>query len=164
MISEKMHELMINQINVELYSSYLYLSMSAYFESKNLRGLANWMRKQSDEEREHAMKFYDYLITIGKRVTLKEISEPKIEWSSILEVWKDTLNHEKKVTDMINTIMKQAVDEKDFASINFLNWFIDEQVEEVTQVEEIIAKFEMIGDSNQGLYLLDKELGSRAEE
>jgi len=163
MISNKIYELMLNQINAELSASYLYLSMSTYFEANNLRGLAKWMKMQSEEEREHAMKFYDYLVTVGKRVVLKAVPEPKSEWSSIMEVWQDTLNHEKKVTDMINTIMKQAVEEKDFASMNFLNWFIDEQVEEVAAVEDIIAKFEMIGDSKQGLYFLDKELGSRTE-
>lgn len=164
MISDKIYELMLNQINAELSASYLYLSMSTYFEEKNLRGLAKWMRHQSEEEREHAMKFYDYLITVGKRVVLKAIADPKTEWSSIMEVWQDTLNHEKKVTTMINNIMKQAIEDNDYASINFLNWFIDEQVEEVTTVEEIIAKFEMIGDSKQGLYLLDKELGERKED
>jgi ferritin len=164
MISNKTYELMLNQVNAELNASYLYLSMSSYFEEKNLRGLAKWMKKQSEEEYEHAMKFYNYLVTVGKRVILKTINEPKSEWNSIMEVWQDTLNHEKKVTDMINTIMKQAIADNDFASVNFLNWFVDEQVEEVTTVEEIIAKFEMIGDSKQGLYLLDKELGSREEE
>lgn len=162
MISNKIYDLMLEQINAELFSSYLYLSMSAFFEEKNLRGLAKWMKVQSDEEREHAMKFYDYLVTVGKKVILKSITAPRSDWSSIMEVWQDTLVHEKKITDMINKIMYQAVEEKDFASINFLNWFINEQVEEVTTVEEIIAKFEMIGDSKQGLYLLDKELGSRA--
>ncbi len=164
MISNKIYELMLNQINAELGASYLYLSMSSYFEEKNFRGLAKWMKTQSDEEREHAMKFYNYLVTVGKRVYLKALAEPKTEWKDIMEVWQDTLNHEKKVTDMINTIMKQAVEEKDFATMNFLDWFIDEQVEEVTTVVEIISKFEMIGDSKQGLYLLDKELGSRTED
>lgn len=161
MISNKIYDLMLEQINAELYSSYLYLSMSAFFEEKNLRGLAKWMKVQSDEEREHAMKFYDYLVTVGKKVVLKSISSPKSDWSSIMEIWQDTLTHEKKITDMINKIMNQAVEEKDFASVNFLNWFINEQVEEVTTVEEIISKFEMIGDSKQGLYFLDKELGAR---
>lgn len=161
MISEKIYELMLNQVNAELNASYLYLSMAAYFENKNLRGLAKWMRKQSEEEREHAMKFYDYLVTVGKKVVLKAIPDPKTEWSSVMEVWQDTLNHEKKVTNMINNIMKQAIEDNDYASINFLNWFVDEQIEEVTTAEEIIAKFEMIGDSKQGLYLLDKELGER---
>jgi ferritin len=164
MISNKIYELMLNQVNAELGASYLYLSMSSYFEEKNLRGLAKWMKMQSEEEREHAMKFYNYLVTVGKRVYLKAVDEPKTEWKDVMEVWQETLSHEKKVTEMIYTIMKQAVEEKDFASINFLNWFIDEQVEEVTQVEDIISKFEMIGDSKQGLYFLDKELGSRVED
>ncbi|MCS7053151.1 MAG: ferritin [Ignavibacterium sp.] len=164
MISENIYELMLNQVNAELNASYLYLSMAAYFENKNLRGLAKWMRKQSEEEREHAMKFYDYLVTVGKKVVLKAIPDPKTEWSSVMEVWQDTLNHEKKVTNMINNIMKQAIEDNDYASINFLNWFVDEQIEEVTTAEEIIAKFEMIGDSKQGLYLLDKELGERKED
>lgn len=161
MVSTKVYELLINQINAEFYSSYLYLSMSTYFESKNLSGLSKWMKLQADEEYQHAMKIYEFLSNCGKRVVLKAIAEPKSQWSSVMEVWQDSLNHEKKITDMINSIMKQAIEDKDFPSINFLNWFVDEQVEEVRTIEEIINKFEMIGDTNQGLYLLDKELGSR---
>jgi ferritin len=162
MISANMQKALNSQINEELFSSYLYLSMSAHFEAKNLNGFANWFKVQSQEEYDHAMKIYDFVLQKGGKVTLKEIGAPKIDWKSIPEVFNDTLKHEQKITGLINKLVEVAMTEKDFATNTFLQWFVTEQVEEEANVEEIIQKIEMIGDNKSGLYMLDNELGSRS--
>lgn len=162
MISDKMLKALNKHLNEEMYSSYLYLSMAAYFESKNLKGFASWMKVQSQEEYMHAMKFYEFINSVNGRVTLIQINEPKTNWKTIMEVWKDTLEHEKKITSLIHKLVDHAMQEKDYATNNFLQWFVTEQVEEVTTVEDIISKLELIGDNKSGLYMLDRELGSRA--
>ena len=162
MLSAKMQKALNTHLNEELYSSYFYLSMAAYFEAKNLKGFANWFRVQSIEEQMHGMKFFDFILQKGSKVTLTEIGSPKIEWKSISEVFTDTLKHEQKITSLINKLVEVAMLEKDFATNNFLQWFVTEQVEEEANVEEIIQKIEMIGDNKSGLYMLDNELGARA--
>ena len=162
MISTNMQKALNSQINEELFSSYLYLSMSAHFEAKNLKGFANWFKIQSQEEYGHAMKIYDFVLQKGGKVTLKEIGAPKIEWKGISEVFQDTLKHEHKITGLINKLVEVAMTEKDYAANTFLQWFVTEQVEEEANVEEIIQKIEMIGDNKSGLYMLDNELGSRS--
>lgn len=162
MISDKMLKSLNKHLNEELYSSYLYLSMAAYFEDKNLKGFSGWMRVQSQEEYMHAMKFYDFINSVNGKVILTQIDAPKTNWKSIMEVWKDTLAHENKITSLINKLVDQAMQEKDYATNNFLQWFVTEQVEEVTTVEDIISKLELIGDNKSGLYMLDRELGARA--
>jgi ferritin len=162
MVSKKMLDALNNQLNEELYSSYLYLSMAAYFEEKNLKGFAQWFRIQSQEEYGHGMKFYTFIDQVGGKVVLKAIKAPKTTWKSIMEIFKDTLAHEKHITSLINKLVGQAMQEKDYATNNFLQWFVNEQVEEEATVEEIIHKLEMIGDNKGGLYMLDKELGARA--
>jgi ferritin len=161
MISAKMQKALNTHLNEEFYSSYLYLSMAAYFEAKNLKGFANWMRIQAAEEQMHGMKFFNFILQKGGKVTLAEIGAPKIEWKSISEVFTDTLKHEQKITGLINKLVEVAMLEKDFATNNFLQWFVTEQVEEEANVEEIIHKIEMIGDNKSGLYMLDNELGAR---
>jgi ferritin len=161
MISAKMQKALNTHLNEEFYSSYLYLSMAAYFEAKNLKGFANWMRIQAAEEQMHGMKFFNFILQKGGKVSLGEIGAPKIEWKSIPEVFSDTLKHEQKITGLINKLVEIAMLEKDFATNNFLQWFVTEQVEEEANVEEIIQKIEMIGDNKSGLYMLDNELGAR---
>jgi ferritin len=161
MMSKKMLYSLNNHLNEEVYSSYLYLSMAAYFEDKNLKGFAGWFRIQSQEEYMHGMKFYDFINQTGGKVTLKAIAAPKTNWKSIMEIYKDTLAHEKHITALIDKLVGQAMQEKNYATNNFLQWFVTEQVEEEANVEEIINKLEMIGDNKGGLYMLDRELGAR---
>jgi ferritin len=161
MISAKMQKALNTHLNEELYSSYFYLSMAAYFEAKNLKGFANWFRIQASEEQMHGMKFFNFILQKGGKVFLAEIGAPKTEWKSISEVFADTLKHEQKITGLINKLVEVSMLEKDFATNNFLQWFVTEQVEEEANVEEIIQKIEMIGDNKSGLYMLDNELGAR---
>lgn len=164
MISAKMQKALNKHLNEELFSSYLYLSMAAYFESKNLNGFANWMKLQSQEEYVHGLKFYDYIHQVGGRVTLSQITAPKTDWKNIKEVFTETLEHEKFITDLINKLVDLAILEKDHATNNFLQWFVNEQVEEVANAEDLVNKLEMIGDNKNGLFMLDRELGARTAE
>lgn len=161
MISPKMLKALNTHLNEEFYSSYFYLSMAAYFEAKNLKGFANWFRIQSTEEQMHGMKFFDFILQKGGKVSLAQINTPKLEWKSISEVFADTLKHEQKISGLINKLVETALIEKDYATHTFLQWFVTEQVEEEANVEEIIQKIEMIGDNKSGLYMLDNELGAR---
>ncbi|MEJ2103704.1 MAG: ferritin [Ignavibacteriaceae bacterium] len=162
MLSKKMQDALNNQLNEELFSSYLYLSIAAHFEEKNLKGFANWFKIQSSEEYGHAMKFYGFIVQTGGVVKLKQIGAPKTSWKSVMEAFKDTLAHEKKITGLIHKLVDLAMQSKDYATNNFLQWFVTEQVEEEATVEEILHKLEMIGDNKGGLYMLDRELGARA--
>lgn len=164
MISVKMQKALNKHLNEELFSSYLYLSMAAYFESKNLKGFATWMKIQSQEEYMHGMKFYDFINQVGGKVTLTQINAPKTSWKNIMEVFIETLAHEKYITDLINKLVDLAILEKDHATNNFLQWFVNEQVEEVATAEDLVNKLEMIGDNKNGLFMLDRELGSRTAE
>ncbi len=161
MIDKEIEEAINKQINEELYSSYLYLSMSAYFENIGLRGFANWMYVQYQEEKDHAMKFYRYLIERGGRVKLYAIKEPPHEWDSPLHAFEETLKHEKHITECINNLVDLAEKKKDRATFNLLQWYVDEQVEEEANDEEIIQMLKMIGDQGHGLLMLDRELASR---
>ena len=161
MVSKKMIDTLNNHLNEEFYSSYLYLSMASYFEENNLKGFAQWFKIQSQEEYGHGMKFYSFIIQVGGKVTLKAIKAPKTTWKSIIEVFAETLAHEKHITGLINKLVGQAMQEKEYATNNFLQWFVNEQVEEEATVEEIINKLEMIGDAKSGLFMMDRELGAR---
>ena len=156
-----MRDALNKQMNAELFSSYLYLAMAAYFEDKNLNGMANWMSAQSKEEYDHGMKFYGYLNDVGARVKLHEIKEPKMEWDNAKAVFEEALEHEKYITNNINDLANLAHEEKDHATNIFLHWFVNEQIEEVSSVETIVDKFEMIGDNKNGLFMLDRDLGRR---
>ncbi len=161
MISKKMQDTLNKQLNAELFSSYLYLSMAAHFESLSLKGFSQWMTMQSSEEYAHAMKFYQYINEVGAKVVLDTIEKPKNKWTAPKQAFEEALTHEKKITQMINDLADLAVTEKDHATNIFLNWFVTEQVEEVSSVEDIVNKFELIGDNKNGLFMLDRELGSR---
>jgi len=162
MFNQIIQDAMNEQIKNELYSAYLYLSMAAYCESVNVPGMAHWMRMQELEERVHALKFFDFVNERGGLVTLQAISQPPAHFESLLDVFEKTLAHEQKVTAMINDLYALAVQEKDYASQIFLQWFVTEQVEEEDSVGQVIETLKMIGDSRQGLLMLDRELGGRA--
>ena len=161
MIGKPMQDAMNEQINKELFSSYLYLSMAAYFEEKNLSGFAHWMRVQAQEEREHAMKFYDFIIDRGGRVMLKGIDAPKTDWGSNLEVVEEVAAHEAKVTASIYALYELALKEKDYPAQVMLQWFINEQVEEEKNAAEIVANLKLIEDRGTAVLMLDKQLGKR---
>lgn len=164
MLNKSMQDAMNEQINKEMFSSYLYLSMAAYFEDKNLSGFANWMRLQADEEREHAMKFYDFILERGGRVQLKAIEAPKTEWASNLEVVEEVAAHEAKVTASINDLYELALKEKDYPSQIMLQWFITEQVEEENNAAEIVASLKMIEARETAVLQLDHQLSKRRGE
>lgn len=164
MLKESIESALNQQINAELYSAYLYQSMAAYFEDKSLAGFANWMDLQAEEEMAHARKIYDFINERGGRVILEGIEKPKSSWDSQLDVFKESLAHEEKITEMINDLVALANDEKDYATHSFLQWFVDEQVEEEDTVGEIVDKLELIGDSTQGLFMMDDKLGARIKE
>ena len=149
------------QVNAELYSAYLYLSMAAYFESINLKGFANWMRVQAQEELTHAMRFFDYINERGGVVKLAAIEQPPTEWKSPLDVFEATYKHEVKVTGMINSLVNLAMKEKDHATYNMLQWFVAEQVEEEASADEIRQQLKLIGKDGRGILMLDRELGQR---
>jgi ferritin len=161
MLSEKMEKALNEQVNWEMYSSYFYLSMSSYFESISLAGCAQWMRAQAQEELYHAIKIYDYINERGGRAIMEAIAKPPSDWSSPLVVFEEVLEHEQKVTGLINGLVNLALDERDHATNIFLQWFVSEQVEEEDSVGSVLDKFKLIGDDKSGLFVLDQELGAR---
>jgi ferritin len=161
MIKENIEKALNQQLNQELYAFYVYLSMSAYFESMNLNGFANWMRFQAEEEKNHGLKFYDYILQANGRIDLKQIDAPKKSWKSVQEVFEDTYNHEKKVTESIYDIVDLSISERDHATHNFLQWFVREQVEEEATALKILEKIKLISDNQGALFILDREMGSR---
>ena len=161
MLSKKMQEALNEQINAELYSAYLYLSMSAYFKSINLPGSANWMRVQTQEEMVHAMKIYDYVIERGGRVALEAVSKPVVEWKSPLAAFQAAYKHEQHVTGLINDLVNLAVKEKDHAVNAFLQWFVNEQVEEEASADEVVQKLKQVEKVPAGVFMIDRELGQR---
>jgi ferritin len=161
MISKIMQDAINDQIQKELYSSYLYLSMAAYFADRNLSGFAHWMRVQEAEEREHAMKFYDFILERGGKVNLKAIDAPKTEWTSTLEVAEEVAAHEAKVTASIYALYETALKEKDYPAQIMLQWFISEQVEEENNAAEIVANLKLIEKGGTAVYVLDHQLGKR---
>jgi len=161
MINKKVTDALNEQINAEMWSAYLYLSMSAYFQSNNLAGFANWMRIQYQEEMSHALKFFDYVTERGGKVELKPIAEVKTEWKNAIEVFKETLLHEQKVTSLINNLVNIAIEEKDHASNNFLQWYVSEQVEEESNVDKLLGELILVDGNGHGMLLLDRELATR---
>lgn len=149
------------QINAELHSSYLYLAMAAYFESKNWSGFASWMKMQSKEEYSHAMKFYNYLIERGGEVVLADIKAANASWKTPLEVFEAVYKHELEVTSLINGLLKVAREEEDTATESMLKWFIDEQVEEEATAKKVVEQLKMIKESINGTFMLDHQLGKR---
>ena len=161
MISQKMTDAINDQAKAELESAYLYLAMSAYLEAKNFKGMAHWLKEQSKEETEHALKLMEHLYERGARVILEAIPKPAAEFGTPAEVFKAVLEHERKVSGRIDKMMDLAREEKDYASQSMLTWFVDEQVDEEADAGDIVCKFEFLGDSNPNMYMLDKELGMR---
>lgn len=161
MLSKKLEQAINDQIKYELDSAYLYLSMAAYFDSINLPGFAHWMRVQFGEEQGHAMKFYRYVYERGGRVTLQGLDQPPSEFSAPLAVFQQTLEHEQKVTALINDLYALALQENDYATQIFLQWYISEQVEEEDNATQIIELLRRVGDRGQGLIMLDRELARR---
>ena len=161
MLSIRIGEELNEQINAEYWSAYFYLSMAAYFENKNLPGFANWMKVQYLEEISHVMKFFSYVNERGGRVLLKPIDAVKTEWKDEIEVFEDTLKHEQKVTGLINNLVNIALEEKDHATHNVLQWYVSEQVEEESSADEILQQLKMVEGNKHGLLMLDRELKQR---
>ncbi len=161
MLSKKMAKVLNGQVNAEMYSAYLYLAMNAYFEAEGYGGFAAWMRAQTQEEIFHAMKIYDFINERGGRAVLSAIEVPPAKWDSPLDVFKASLAHEEKVTALINELVDISIELKDHATNSFLMWFVDEQVEEESNVGDIVRKLEMVAETPGGIFMLDKELGAR---
>ena len=161
MINKKMEEALNGQVNAELYSAYLYLSMESYFKSLNLNGFANWMRVQTQEEIVHATKIYDFINERGGRAILKAIEGPPTTWDSPRAVFEAAYKHEQKVTGLINDLVDLAIKEKDHASNTFLQWFVNEQVEEEASADAIVQQLKMMESAPGGLFMLDRELAQR---
>ena len=162
MLNSKIEKAFNEQLNAELYSAYMYYSMAAYFESVNLAGFANWMIIQFQEEQFHASKFYRHINERGGRVLLTAIESPTTEWDSPLVVFEATLAHEQKVTGLINGLADMAMEQKDHASMSFLQWFVSEQVEEEDNVGTILGRLKLLKESPQAIFMLDRELARRA--
>jgi ferritin len=161
MLSQKLQDAFNTQINKELFSEYLYLSMAAYCYSQDLDGFANYFMVQTQEEHFHAMKMFNFVTDCGGKVILTPIAGPEVEFKSILEIYEKTLAHEQFITKSINELTSLAIKENDHASASFLKWFIDEQVEEEATVTKILSKLKLIKGEGQGLLMLDTELAAR---
>lgn len=161
MISKKMEKALNTQINEELFSAYLYLSMSAWFESINLKGFAGWMRIQAQEEVGHAMKIYGFIQERGGKVSLQAIKGPEIAWESPLAAFEGAYKHERHITGCIDKLVNQAITEKDHATSNFLQWFVGEQVEEEASADEVVQMLKLAGKQPGALFMIDRELGQR---
>ena len=161
MLSKTIEKALNEQVNSEYYSAFLYLSMSSYFETVNLLGMAKWMRMQYEEEIMHAIKIFDMIVDMEGTVNLKTVDGPPTEFKSPLDVFEKSLAHERKVTGMINDIYGLAQKENDYAVQSALQWFIDEQVEEEKSALEIVRQLKMIGDETTPLLMLDSKLGAR---
>ncbi len=161
MLSKKMNKELNKQVNAELFSSYLYLAMTAWFEAKGLSGFAHWMRFQTEEEMTHGYKIFDYVHERNGKVKLDAIDKPKLDWDSPLDLFEDVLKHEELVTGLINNLVDTAVSERDHATNNFLQWFVAEQVEEEANVGAVLDKLRLIENDSTGLFTLDMEMGKR---
>lgn len=158
---KKIEKAFNDQMNREFYSFYLYLAMAGYFEATNLKGFANWMRIQAEEERMHAMRFYDFIASRGWVISLGQIDRPGQVWKSPLDVFSKALEHEQFITANINDLVDRSLISKDHAAHSFLKFFVDEQVEEEEAAQNIVAKLKLIGKSASGMFMLDNELGQR---
>ncbi len=160
MLKDVMQAALNDQINAEMGAYYTYLSMSAWFEDRDFRGFAAWMRRHAEEEMMHAMKLFDYINERNGRVLLQALAQPTTDWDSPLTVFQDALSHEQHVTQLINDLVKLASRENDQATYSFLQWYVDEQVEEEALVDAAIQDLNLVGDFGPGLFLLDRELGT----
>ena len=161
MLNKKVTDLLNTQVNKEFYSAYLYLDFANFYADEGLSGFANWYQIQAQEERDHAMLFIQYLQNNGEKVVLDAIDKPNIEMKVPMDPLKAALAHEQYVTELIHTIYEAAYSEKDFRTMQFLDWFVKEQGEEETNADNLIKKFELFGDDPKSLYMLNSELGTR---
>jgi len=161
MLSKKLELELNKQVNAEFFSAYLYLSMSAFLASKNLSGFSNWMKVQFEEEQFHALKLYQYIFDRGGKIELEKIEKPKTEWANIINVFEEVLAHEEKITSLINNLVDLAIQEKDHATVNMLQWFVEEQVEEEANASDLLGQLKLIQGKGSGLYMIDKELKQR---
>jgi len=162
MLSNSVQDILNDQIKHEFYSAYIYLSMAAHCEAENLAGCAHWLRVQAQEEQSHAMKLFDYIHERGGRVTLQTIPQPPAEFTSILDLFQQVLEHEQKVTGLINRCYETALKDNDYATSIMLQWFIEEQVEEEKNATAIVEQIKLMGASGTALFMLDRQLGARA--
>ena len=162
MISEKMQSELNEQVNKEFYSAYLYLAMAAYCTTIGLPGFAHWMRLQYEEENMHVTKMYDYILAQGGEIHLKKIEEPGKEFGSPVEIFEQTLEHEQFITRSINNLMGLAIEERDYATQTFLQWYVTEQVEEEANVNDVLNPLRMVGNDKGGLMMIDQNLSNRA--
>jgi ferritin len=160
-ISSKMESAFNEQIREELESAYIYLSMAAYFEAENLPGMAQWMRAQSNEELEHAMKFYGHINERGGKVQLQALSAPPIDFGGPLDAFQKALGHEQHITRCIHDLYRLSMEENDYASLSMLQWFVDEQVEEEDNVGQVVEMLKLAGEKGQALFMMDRQLGQR---
>lgn len=160
-MNQKLEDAFNKQINEELFSSYLYLSMAAWLDGKNFKGVSHWMTLQAREELGHALKFVHFMQEKGAKVVYGEVAKPQTDWETLVNVFEDTCEHEAMITGCINKLVDMAMEEKDHASYNFLQWFVDEQVEEEATAGEILSKMKMVGDNGAALFMIDKELEGR---
>ncbi|MFW6012831.1 MAG: ferritin [Candidatus Bipolaricaulota bacterium] len=161
MLNERIETAFNEQIAAELYSAYIYLSMAAYCEDENLGGFAHWLQLQADEEVDHAMRLFNFILERGGQVELLPIDKPPKDFNSPLDVFEKALDHERKITGKIENLYQLALEEEDYAAQVFLQWFIDEQVEEEASAEEIVEKLKMVGDKKHVLLSIDRDLGQR---
>ncbi len=163
-MNQKVQDALNEQINAELHSAYIYLSMSAHFEEQSLSGMAQWMRLQAEEEMAHTMRLYDFVHARGGTVILEAVEGPPTEWGTPVSIFEAALAHEKKITGMIHDLYALATDEKDYPAQSMLQWFVDEQVEEEDNVGNVVDQLKMVSDDLPGLLLMDRELGARKPE
>ena len=161
MISKRLEEELNKQINAEMYSAYLYLSMSAYLAKENLNGFSHWMKLQFEEEQAHAMKFFQYILNRGGNVKLEKIEQPKLNWNGIIDVFENIYKHEQHITNLINNLVDVAYQEKDHATVALLQWYVSEQVEEESTVSDLLDQLRIIEGKGPGLFMLDREAKSR---
>ena len=164
MLNPKIQDAFNHHLNQEFFSAYLYLSMASYFEARNLSGMAQWMKIQFQEELQHGSKFFDFIHERGGRVMLKAIEAPKTDWDSPLRAFEEAYEHECAISGMINQLVDLALAESDHAANSFLQWFVNEQVEEEATVDAIVEKLRLVGENGVALFMLDNELGKRAAE
>ncbi|RLD46084.1 MAG: ferritin [Bacteroidetes bacterium] len=162
MISKRLEEELNKQINAEMYSAYLYLSMSAYLAKENLNGFSHWMKLQFEEEQGHAMKFFQYILDRGGNVELEEINRPQVSWNGIIDVFEEIYKHEQYITNLINNLVDVAIQERDHATVAMLQWYVSEQVEEESTVSELLDQLRIIDGKGSGLFMLDREAKSRS--
>ncbi len=162
-MDKKLYDVMNEQITKELFSAYLYLSMTAYLEDKGLSGMAQWMKFQAQEETFHGMKIFNYLHERGERVILGAFEAPESDFKSVRDVFQKVLEHEQKVTASCNNVYSVALGVKDHAAVGFMQWFVDEQVEEESNANDVLSKLAYIKEDSMGILMLDKELGTRPQ-